>query len=121
MVMIYKIENREIWHTARSKGYYNGSKADQDDGFIHFSTSEQLTGTLSKHFAGRTDLLLIAFNAEILGPDLKWEPARNGDLFPHLYGPLPTTHILWEKPIEETPTGSHILPQTNASTKDNQV
>ena len=115
MTIIYKIENRERWNTAKTTGLYHGSQADQCDGFIHFSTGTQLPGTLKKHFAHQKDLLLIAFNAADLGADLKWEPARGGDLFPHLYAPLPTTHILWEKPIEQTTDGAHILPQISAS------
>ena len=54
------------------------------------TTAEQLEETLARHFAGQTDLLVVSFDAEALGPALKWEPSRGGQLFPHLYGPLPT-------------------------------
>lgn len=110
MTRIYKIETTEIWQAAKATGIYQGSPADTADGFIHFSTATQLAGTLEKHFAGRSDLRLIAFDAKSLGPDLLWEPARNGDLFPHLYAPLQTGLVLWEKPIEQTAGGAHTLP-----------
>ena len=50
----------------------------------------QLQGTLAKHFRGQNDLLLVAFRAASLGAALKFEASRGGDLFPHLYRPLPT-------------------------------
>lgn len=60
------------------------------DGYIHLSTAKQLPVTLEKHFFGKRDLVLVEFVATDLGPDLRWEPSRNGELFPHLYRPLPT-------------------------------
>lgn len=111
MKVIYKIESKTVWQAAKEKSIYQGSEADTTDGFIHFSTFEQLEGTLKKHYSSKTDLLLLAFDAHQLGPQLKWEPARNGAHFPHLYGPLPTTVCLWEKPIIDLPSGGHRLPE----------
>ena len=39
--------------------------------------------------------MLVAVDAEGLGAALRWEPSRGGDLFPHLYGPLPTAAAQW--------------------------
>ena len=66
-----------------------GAPIDSRDGYIHFSTAEQAVETAAKHFAGTDDLLLVAVDADALGPALKWEPSRGGALFPHLYGALP--------------------------------
>jgi uncharacterized protein (DUF952 family) len=38
--------------------------------------------------------VVLALDAEGLGPALKWEPSRGGALFPHLYGPLATDRVL---------------------------
>ena len=110
MTLIYKIETKESWEKAKQKGLYEGSQDDQRDGFIHFSSKETLQGTLDKHFKNKNNLLLIAVSETDLGPYLKWEPSRGGALFPHLYAPLPTTHILWEKPIKQSEDGTHSLP-----------
>ena len=110
MTLIYKIETNESWAKAKQNGLYEGSKDDQRDGFIHFSSKETLQGTLDKHSKDKTNLLLIAVNAKDLGQALKWEPSRGGALFPHLYAPLPTTHILWEKPLQQSENGTHTLP-----------
>lgn len=111
MPTIYKIADRQLWETAKINDEYNGSSDDIRDGFIHFSTKNQLAATLIKHFHGKNDILLIAIEAEPLGKALKWETSRKGDLFPHLYAPLPTSAILWEKPIEQNQDGTHIMPE----------
>lgn len=110
MTVIYKICDRNDWAQATAEGRYDGSEHDRRDGFIHFSTAGQLPGTLAKHYAGQGDLLLIALDAGALGDALKWEAARGGDLFPHLYAPLPTGAALWEKPLAFGEDGGPILP-----------
>lgn len=111
MTEIYKILAQTAWNEAQKEGVYQGSADDIRDGFIHFSTKEQLQGTLEKHFKGQKDLILLAIIESDLGENLKWEPSRGGALFPHLYAPLPTSHVLWEKPLEMTNDGSHIIPK----------
>ncbi len=110
MTVIFKICETEEWRAAQAEGVYRGSPHDLCDGFIHFSTAAQLPGTLAKHYAGRDDLVLIAFDAEAFGEALKWEPARGGDLFPHLYAPLPASSALWVKPLPRGGEGVHVLP-----------
>ena len=90
MTLIYKILGRDEWAAAEAAGVFTGSAVDIADRFIHFSAEAQVRETLNRHFAGRTDLVLVAVEAGALGPALKWEPSRGGALFPHLYGPLPT-------------------------------
>lgn len=87
---IYKICDRDEWDAALQTGSYRGSADDIRDGFIHFSHAHQVAGTLAKYFVGRTDLVLIAVAAGALGASLRHEASRGGDLFPHLYGELPT-------------------------------
>ncbi|MEJ8572541.1 DUF952 domain-containing protein [Microbaculum marinum] len=90
---VFKICGREEWAAASVAGEYLGNADDARDGFIHLSAADQVAGTLEKHYAGRTDLLLVAVDAEALGTALKWEPSRGGALFPHLYGPLPLASV----------------------------
>ena len=83
---------------------------DAADGFMHFSTAAQLRETLRKHFAGQGDLVLLAV-AEAALADLRWEPSRGGQLFPHLYRPLPLDLIAWQAPLEVAADGSVQLPE----------
>lgn len=85
---IYKILARAEWEAAVAAGRYAGSAVDTRDGFIHFSTAAQAPETARRHFAGQDGVVVVELEADELGPDLKWEPSRGGELFPHLYGPL---------------------------------
>ena len=91
MSRIYKILPRAEWEAAVAAGVFEGAGIDRKDGFIHFSSAEQLPETLRLHFAGQTDLVIVGVETESLGDRLKWEPSRGGTLFPHLYSPLPTS------------------------------
>ena len=97
---IYKIVPRRLWEVAMQTGSFDGAPVDITDGYIHFSTAAQLPDTAAKHFLGATDLLLVAVESDALGDGLKWEPSRGGDLFPHLYGPLPTNLALSVEPFD---------------------
>lgn len=96
---VYKIADVRAWREAAADGLYRGSADDIRDGFIHLSTAAQLDVTARKYFAGKPDLLLVAFDAAALGPALAWEPSRGGALFPHLYAALPVRLALWARPL----------------------
>ena len=90
MTLIYKIVPEDLWRNAERDGVFAGAPVDLADGFIHFSTAAQTQETADKHFAGQANLLLVAIESTDLGAGLRWEPSRGGQLFPHLYGPIPT-------------------------------
>ncbi|RAZ87457.1 DUF952 domain-containing protein [Mesorhizobium hawassense] len=97
--IIYKIAPEALWREAVKYGRFTGAPIDIADGFIHFSTAAQARETAAKHFAGQTDLLLIAIDGAQLGDALKYEVPRGGALFPHLYAPLALDAVLWVKPL----------------------
>jgi uncharacterized protein (DUF952 family) len=109
-VLIYKICPAPVWREAQQVGSFNGSAVDLADGFIHFSTAAQVKETVSRHFAGQPDLVIVAFESEALGPELKWEPSRGGALFPHLYKPLDTALAVSTTPLPLGAHGQHIIP-----------
>jgi uncharacterized protein (DUF952 family) len=110
MTLIYKICPRPLWQEAERDGVFRGAPVDRADGYIHFSTAEQVRETAARHFAGQADLLLVAVEAAALGDALKWEPSRGGALFPHLYGALALDAVRW---VEELPLGrdGHVFPR----------
>jgi uncharacterized protein (DUF952 family) len=111
MTVIYKICPRGLWAAAEKAGVFQGAPVDLADGYIHFSTAGQVRQTAEKYFAGMDDLLLIACEGDAFGGRLRWEPARGGDLFPHLYAPLPTDAVLWAKPLPLDGDGRHVFPE----------
>ena len=111
MTTIYKICDEALWRVAEAEGLFHGAPIDMHDGFIHFSTAEQLAETAAKHFAGARDLMLVAIDAEALGAQLKWEPSRGGALFPHLYAPLPLAAVRWARPLADEIDGRRATPE----------
>eukprot|EP01116_Phalansterium_solitarium_P014513 TRINITY_DN3221_c0_g1_i1.p4 TRINITY_DN3221_c0_g1~~TRINITY_DN3221_c0_g1_i1.p4 ORF type:complete len:115 (+),score=50.22 TRINITY_DN3221_c0_g1_i1:707-1051(+) len=89
MVRIYKLLGAEDWAAAKAAGSFSGAGVDIADGYIHFSTAKQAQETARRYFANRSDLVLFAVDGDKLGDKIRWEPSRGGDLFPHLYEPLP--------------------------------
>lgn len=109
-MLIYKIFRRAEWVAFHDAGQTSGAPIDVQDGFIHFSTAAQVAETVAKHFAGESNLVLLALESDKLGPALKWEPSRGGALFPHLYRALRTADVLWDKSLPLGATG-HIFPE----------
>lgn len=109
-MLIYKIFRRPEWTAFREAGQTAGAPVDVADGFIHFSTAGQVTGTADKHFRTESDLVLVAVEADRLGDGLRWEPSRGGQLFPHLYRPLGLSDVVWDKSLPLGATG-HIFPE----------
>jgi len=91
--LIYHMCLREEWELAVKRGSYPGSSQDTADGFIHFSTAEQLPESARRHRMGQSGLVLLAVDPNMLGAALRWEPSRHGALFPHLYGSLPLSAV----------------------------
>jgi len=110
MHIIYKISPALLWQEAEKAGSFEGAPVDIQDGYIHFSTAEQVRETARRHFAGQDDLLLVAVAVDSLGEALRYEPSRGGDLFPHLYAPLPLSAVRWVKPLPLGPDGRHVFP-----------
>jgi len=114
MNLIYKICSELLWQEAEKAGSFAGAPIDMQDGYLHFSTGQQVRETAARHFAGQDDLLLVAVDADSLGPALRYEPSRGGDLFPHLYAPLPLSSVLWVKPLPLDGDGRHVFPDLPA-------
>ncbi|MFP7672565.1 DUF952 domain-containing protein [Marivita sp. S0852] len=108
-MMIYKLLRADEWAALQSQGETQGAPIDVADGYIHFSTADQVRETAAKHFAGEDNVMLLAFDDSTLSGDLRWEPSRGGALFPHLYAPLRHADIAWVKPLVLTDAG-HVFP-----------
>jgi uncharacterized protein (DUF952 family) len=109
-MLIFKILRRPEWDAFRAAGETLGAPIDLIDGYIHFSTPQQVAETAAKHFATESNLVLVAFDPARLGDALKWEPSRGGQLFPHLYRALRLDEVVWDKSLPLGATG-HIFPE----------
>ena len=108
-MLVYKILRSEGWDALQRDHATAGAPVDVADGFVHLSTGAQVVETARKHFGGAPDLQLLALQAGSLGPALRWEPSRGGDLFPHLYRELRLADVIWNEPLPLV-AGQHVFP-----------
>ncbi len=94
----YKIFTADQWAQFQADGVFHGAPVDLADGYIHLSAATELQGTLDKHFAGQTGLVIAEVDLATLGATVMWEVSRGGTLFPHIYGPLPMAAVTGFKP-----------------------
>ena len=111
MTTVYRVLSQAAWERARTEGTFRGEAHDVRDGFIHFSTADQLASTLRTHYAGLNDLVLLYIRMEAEPEaDWRWEPARDGALFPHLYAVLPVAAVHRSESLALGANGEHQLP-----------
>lgn len=90
------LTTKQAWEDALKVGIYSLStkgKTLEEVGFIHGSFADQVEEVASFVFAGSTeDLVLLHLEIEKLvanGIEVRVEKARNGKLYPHIYGAIP--------------------------------
>lgn len=108
--MIFHLAKHAAWDEASREGVYRGAASDRADGFLHFSTAEQIVESAEKHRAGEPDLVLLSVDETALGAALVWEPSRGGALFPHLYGDLPVEAVRDATVLTLDSQGRHVFP-----------
>lgn len=111
---IYKIAPSSLWQEAEAAGRFTGAPIDLADGYIHFSTASQVKETAARYFVGLDDLVLVAVDETKLGPELKYEVSRGGELFPHLYAEFTLDVVAWVKPLPLDADGNHVFPPLEA-------
>ena len=109
MGKVFKVCEEDEWEAIKDNEFYEGSKSDQSDGFIHLSTSKQLKETFEKHFKFKSPLYLLEVKTNDL--ELVWERSRNNQLFPHLYKPMPLRNVCQIYKVFMNTTGRHIIPE----------
>jgi uncharacterized protein (DUF952 family) len=98
---IFHIAHETDWRHAREAGEYvvssRGATLEQV-GFIHASTAAQLDRTAEKFYADDPEplVVLVIDDAAIeqSGTPLRYEDGGDGDLFPHIYGPIDPTWVI---------------------------
>ena len=110
-MLIYKIFRPAEWDRLANRCVTSGAPVDLADGFIHFSTAEQVRETAARHFATEGELVLAAVDTSSFGQDLKWAASRGGALFPHLYRELYSQEVAWTAPLPRH-GAEHVFPET---------
>jgi uncharacterized protein (DUF952 family) len=109
METIYHITRSEQWIQSSPTGSYSGDTL-ATEGFIHCSTLQQVVRTANAFFHGQPGLILLCIDSSKVEPAIKYEDAGNGELFPHIYGPLNIEAVSEVLPFEPGPDGFFALP-----------
>ncbi|MEO1449947.1 MAG: DUF952 domain-containing protein [Bacteroidota bacterium] len=101
MSRIYHLVKPRDWEKSLDKGIHTPPSL-KTEGFIHCSAREQVIPSAEKHFQDIDELVILEIVEKRVKDRLKWEPSRDGALFPHLYGKLDlheveNTHILFKQ------------------------
>lgn len=107
----YKVLTPDQLTALERDGSFAGAPVDLADGYIHLSTAAQLTATVDKHFAGQDALAVAAVDLTAYATDaVRWEEARGGQEFPHLYQPLLLETVIAYGPLRRDDDGTVRLP-----------
>lgn len=94
--LILHITTAGEWEVARLAGEYRAPSL-EDEGFIHCSTSQQVTHVGDWFYRDVPDLVLLCVDPSALTSELRWEASSDdtfaGD-FPHVYGPINADAVL---------------------------
>ncbi|WP_232696910.1 DUF952 domain-containing protein [Brevibacillus daliensis] len=109
MTTIVKISTNDMWNEAEKAGVLLHPSL-VEEGFIHCSTIEQVTAVANRLYKGHKELLLLVIDPDKLEAELKYEPAKNGQLYPHIYGPLNLNAVIKKVPFLADNKGEFSLP-----------
>ena len=117
--MIYHITSRQAWNEARERGDYRAQSL-ETEGYIHCSTESQVLPVAQNFYKGKNDLYLLVIEPALLVSDLKWEPPSGGtpppgvpegDLFPHIYGPINLDAVIQVFDLLSNSDGKYHFPE----------
>lgn len=104
---IYHLALTEEWQAAQRQGSYRRSTRGlslEQVGFIHASRADQLAATYRRFYGDAGPVTLLTIDPQRLTAPLRYETAPQGsaeagELFPHIYGPLPLEAVLNAEPF----------------------
>ena len=104
---IFHIVTVPDWDAAVAAGAYRAASLDTE-GFIHFSYADQVGATANRHYGSIDDLQVLEVDPALVGSELRVELSpTTGELFPHLYGPLPIPAVVAIHPLVRDATGDY--------------
>lgn len=106
---LYHLATPLDWERCSGDGEYRADSL-ASEGFIHLSTGKQVLRSAARFFGEAADLLLIEVDRSALADALRFE-AADGEMFPHLYAPLPLSAVLRQVSLERDASGAWSWPR----------
>jgi uncharacterized protein (DUF952 family) len=107
MRLIYHIVLGEAWESMGEGSVRPASL--EGEGFIHCSYGDQVARVANQFYADQKDLVVLAIDADGLGPLVRDEPAETGERFPHVFGPIPRSAICCVRRLGRGPSGRWVF------------
>jgi uncharacterized protein (DUF952 family) len=97
MALLRHVCPRSDWEAAVAAGEHAPDSL-RSDGFVHFSPVDTAHESATRLFRGRTDLVALDVDEDLLPVAAVWEagdpPHPDGRLFPHLYAAVPVSAVV---------------------------
>lgn len=106
---LYKLLNHDDARSANLSGMSN-TALDEADGYVHLSTRAQVAETAALYYRGKDGVVLLEFDAETIGGEVRWETSRGGALFPHLFAPLAVSLATRRWTLDTDEDGTPLMP-----------
>jgi len=103
MEPIYHLALRRDWEGAPDEEYRAASLP--TEGFIHCSRADQVARSANRFYARAEGLLVLTIDPVRLVSPLRHDPASNGELFPHIHGPLNRSAVVAVAEMTRGPDG----------------
>ena len=88
LTVIYHITTASAWAAAQTAGEYEAPSL-ADEGFIHCSGDEaQTLRVVERLYSGATGIIVLDVDVIRLKAEVKREPSRSGEIYPHIYGKI---------------------------------
>ena len=115
MTIIYHLTSSEAWAAAQAAGEYEaGSLA--DEGFIHCSADEAQTLRVAERlYAGVSGLQVLDVDTGRLRAEVKREPSRSGEIYPHIYGKIDLDAVVRVRDLTLDSDGRHTISEEPAN------
>jgi uncharacterized protein (DUF952 family) len=108
-MIVFHIVPATEWEAAMGAGTYRPASL-AAEGFIHFSYADQVAATANRYYRDRDGLVVVAVDLTGVPGEVRVESSpATGELFPHLYDALPTSHALSVYPLRRNDSGDYVF------------
>ncbi len=112
--MLLHIAHGEEWARAQMDEIYRADSL-SDQGFIHCSYPHQVIRVANMVYRGQRGLVLLHIDPDRLDSRVVEEDGGDGELYPHVYGPINLDAVVKVERLEPGDDGSFTLPDLNDS------
>ena len=110
MTVIYHLTTREAWAAAQAAGEYEAASL-AEEGFIHCSEDEAQTLRVAGSVSTPVRPACIVLDVDVirLKAEVKREPSRSGEIYPHIYGKINLDAVVRVRDLTPDADGRHRL------------